>query len=57
MRQDNAEIGVAFAGYFPEVSISGLVGYTGNPFAALLVLTIRSGRSAPRWLNRCSTAG
>jgi len=36
MRQDNAEIGVAFAGYFPEVSISGLVGYTGNPFAALL---------------------
>ncbi len=35
MRQDNAEIGVAFAGYFPAVSISGLVGYSGNPFAAL----------------------
>ncbi len=36
MRQDNAEIGVAFAGYFPAVSLSGLVGYSGNPFAALL---------------------
>ena len=35
MRQDNADIGVAFAGYFPAVSISGLVGYSGNPFAAV----------------------
>ncbi len=34
MRQANAEIGVAFAGYFPAVSLSGLIGYSGNPFAA-----------------------
>ena len=32
MRQANAQIGVEFAGYFPAVSISGLVGYSGNPF-------------------------
>ena len=36
MRQANAEIGVAFAGYFPSVSLSGLFGYSGNPFAASL---------------------
>jgi NodT family efflux transporter outer membrane factor (OMF) lipoprotein len=34
MRQANAEIGVEFAGYFPAVSLSSLVGYSGNPFAA-----------------------
>jgi NodT family efflux transporter outer membrane factor (OMF) lipoprotein len=34
MRQANAEIGVAFAGYFPAVSLNGLVGYSGNPFSA-----------------------
>jgi NodT family efflux transporter outer membrane factor (OMF) lipoprotein len=34
MRQANAQIGVEFAGYFPEVSLSGLLGYSGNPFAA-----------------------
>ncbi len=34
MRQANAEIGVAFAGYFPAVSLSGLIGYSGNPFIA-----------------------
>ncbi len=34
MRQANAEIGVAFAGYFPAVSLSGLIGYSGNPFAS-----------------------
>ena len=33
MRQANAEIGVEFAGYFPTVSLSSLVGYSGNPFA------------------------
>ncbi len=31
MRQANAQIGVAFAGYFPAVSLSGLFGYSGNP--------------------------
>jgi NodT family efflux transporter outer membrane factor (OMF) lipoprotein len=34
MREANAEIGVAFAGYFPAVSLSGLIGYSGNPFNA-----------------------
>ncbi len=34
MRQANAEIGVAFAGYFPAVSLNGLIGYSGNPFNA-----------------------
>ncbi len=34
MRLANAQIGVAFAGYFPVVSLSGLIGYSGNPFAA-----------------------
>jgi NodT family efflux transporter outer membrane factor (OMF) lipoprotein len=34
MRQANAQIGVEFAGYFPAVSISGLIGYSGNPFNA-----------------------
>jgi NodT family efflux transporter outer membrane factor (OMF) lipoprotein len=34
MRQANAQIGVEFAGYFPAVSLSGLVGYSGNPFNA-----------------------
>jgi len=36
MRQANAEIGVAFAGYFPNVSLNGLFGYSGNPFSAAL---------------------
>jgi NodT family efflux transporter outer membrane factor (OMF) lipoprotein len=34
MRQANAQIGVEFAGYFPAVSLSGLIGYSGNPFNA-----------------------
>jgi NodT family efflux transporter outer membrane factor (OMF) lipoprotein len=34
MREANALIGVEFAGYFPAVSISGLIGYSGNPFNA-----------------------
>jgi len=50
MRQANAEIGVAFAGYFPAVSISGLVGYSGNPFAALY------GPSNPVWSFGASLA-
>ena len=43
MRQANAEIGVAFAGYFPVVSLNGLIGYSGNPFAA------EFGPSNPVW--------
>ena len=43
MRQANAEIGVEFAGYFPAVSLSGLIGYSGNPFAT------QFGPSNPVW--------
>src|ERR1700722_17816987 len=43
MRQANAQIGVEFAGYFPAVSLSGLIGYSGNPFAA------QFGPSNPVW--------
>jgi NodT family efflux transporter outer membrane factor (OMF) lipoprotein len=50
MRQDNAEIGVAFAGYFPAVSLSGLAGYAGNPFAALY------GPANPAWSFGASLA-
>jgi NodT family efflux transporter outer membrane factor (OMF) lipoprotein len=50
MRQANAEIGVAFAGYFPAVSLSGLVGYSGNPFNAAF------GPSNPVWSFGASLA-
>jgi NodT family efflux transporter outer membrane factor (OMF) lipoprotein len=50
MRQANAQIGVAFAGYFPAISLSGLLGYSGNPFAASL------GPSNPVWSFGASLA-
>ena len=50
MRQANAEIGVAFAGYFPAVSLNGLVGYSGNPFNAAF------GPSNPVWSFGASLA-
>ena len=43
MRLANAQIGVEFAGYFPVVSLSGLIGYSGNPFNAAF------GPSNPVW--------
>ena len=36
MRQANAQIGVAFAGYFPAISLSGLFGYSGDPWLGQL---------------------
>jgi NodT family efflux transporter outer membrane factor (OMF) lipoprotein len=50
MRQANADIGVAFAGYFPAVSLNGLIGYSGNPFAA------EFGPSNPVWSFGASLA-
>ena len=50
MRQANAQIGVAFAGYFPAISLSGLFGYSGNPFVASL------GASNPVWSFGASLA-
>jgi NodT family efflux transporter outer membrane factor (OMF) lipoprotein len=50
MRQANAEIGVEFSGYFPAVSLNGLVGYSGNPFAA------EFGPSNPVWSFGASLA-
>ena len=51
MRQANAQIGVEFAGYFPAVSLSGLVGYSGNPFVASVF-----GASNPVWSFGASLA-
>ena len=50
MREANAQIGVAFAGYFPQISLSGLLGYSGDPFAASL------GPSNPVWSFGASLA-
>jgi NodT family efflux transporter outer membrane factor (OMF) lipoprotein len=50
MRQANAQIGVAFAAYFPAVSLNGLIGYSGNPFAA------EFGPSNPVWSFGASLA-
>ncbi len=50
MREANAQIGVAFAGYFPAVSLNGLIGYSGNPFAT------EFGPSNPVWSFGASLA-
>jgi len=50
MRQANAQIGVAFAGYFPNISLNGLFGYAGNPFMA------EFGPSNPVWSFGASLA-
>jgi NodT family efflux transporter outer membrane factor (OMF) lipoprotein len=38
MRQQNALIGVAIAAYYPDVSLTALYGYTGNPLGSLIQL-------------------
>ncbi len=50
MRQANAQIGVAFAGYYPNISLNGLFGYSGNPFMA------EFGPSNPIWSFGASLA-
>jgi NodT family efflux transporter outer membrane factor (OMF) lipoprotein len=50
MHQANAQIGVAFAGYFPNISLNGLFGYSGNPFMA------EFGPSNPIWSFGASLA-
>ena len=50
MRGANAGIGVAFAGYFPAISLNGLIGYSGNPFDAAL------GPTNPVWSFGASMA-
>ena len=32
MQEQNAAIGVAIAGYYPDITLSGAFGYLGNPF-------------------------
>jgi len=36
MQEQNAAIGVAIAGYYPDISLSGAFGYSGNPFIKAL---------------------
>jgi NodT family efflux transporter outer membrane factor (OMF) lipoprotein len=38
MQQQNALIGVAIAAYYPDVSLTALYGYTGNPLGSLIQL-------------------
>jgi NodT family efflux transporter outer membrane factor (OMF) lipoprotein len=35
MKEENAAIGVAIAGYYPDITLSGAFGYSGDPFSAL----------------------
>ena len=39
MQQQNALIGVAIAAYYPDVTLSGAIGYLGNPFKGGLAAT------------------
>jgi len=50
MKEDNALIGVAFAGYYPDVTLSGAFGYVGNPFRGGL------GATNPAWSYGLSAA-
>jgi NodT family efflux transporter outer membrane factor (OMF) lipoprotein len=50
MQEQNALIGVATAAYYPDITISGLFGYAGNPFAHALA------GSNPVWLISLTAA-
>ncbi len=36
MKEENAAIGVAIAGYYPDITLSGAFGYSGDPFSKTL---------------------
>ena len=57
MQQQNALIGAAIAAYYPEVTLSALYGFAGNPISSLIPRPTRCGRSARAAARRCSTAG
>jgi NodT family efflux transporter outer membrane factor (OMF) lipoprotein len=50
MQEQNALIGVATAAYYPDITISGLFGYAGNPFVHALA------GSNPVWLISLTAA-
>jgi NodT family efflux transporter outer membrane factor (OMF) lipoprotein len=50
MKEENALIGVAFASYYPDVTLSGAFGYVGNPFISGL------GATNPVWSYGLSVA-
>ena len=57
MQEQNAAIGVAIAGYYPDITLSGAFGYVGDPVHE----ADRRGQSGLvlrhcRWRSRCSTA-
>jgi NodT family efflux transporter outer membrane factor (OMF) lipoprotein len=39
MKQQNAAIGVAIAGYYPDITLSGAFGYSGDPFIKQIAAT------------------
>lgn len=50
MKEQNALIGVAIAGYYPDVTLSGIAGYVGNPFRGGF------GATNPMWSYALSVA-
>jgi NodT family efflux transporter outer membrane factor (OMF) lipoprotein len=50
MKEENALIGVAIAGYYPDVTLSGVAGYVGNPFKGGF------GAANPMWSYALSVA-
>ncbi len=57
MQEQNAAIGVAFAGYYPSLTLNGAFGYVGRPVRqGRSPAPIRCGPTACRSPRRCSTA-